>query len=258
MKNHLCISGVQFDIAWENKGANFRKIETFLKDLPPDTDILLLPEMFNTGFSMNVEYMAETMNGETIQWMRQISCERKIVIAGSLMIKEGSSYFNRLVWVQPDNDIFIYDKRHLIGISGEDKHFTIGKLRQIIDYHGWKILLSICYDLRFPVWMKNRSDYDLIINVASWPSVRSSHWNAFLKSRAIENQAYLVGINRIGNDGNSATYDGDSSIYDFNGQLMSYSSNIESTVNATLSYSSLTEYRMKYPFLKDSDQFFIK
>jgi predicted amidohydrolase len=253
----LMISGLQFDIAWEKKDQNIYKIGELLESIPDGTDIVVLPEMFTTGFSMNASMLAETMDGNTIQWMKSTAKKKKTVITGSLIIVENRNFRNRLVWVTPEGEISHYDKRHSFGLAGETRYYKNGDEPKIFSYKNWKIFTSICYDLRFPVWMKNRYDYHLILNVANWPDTRSAHWNSFLTARAIENQSYLIAVNRTGTDAEGRNYSGDSSIVDYDGNILTKSANIESVINAKLSMEKLMEYRNRFPFLKDQDKYII-
>ena len=251
--NNIVISGIQFDIVWEDKNANLKKLESFIQDVPSGSDIVLLPEMFTTGFSMNSGKLAEAMTGKSVSWMKAMARSLDKVIAGSLIIHDDNKYRNRFLWVEPDGNIHYYDKKHSFNPGGEGEFYTNGNERKIFDYNGWKIFPSICYDLRFPTWLKNNLGYDILINVASWPMIRSGHWKTFLRSRAIENQSYVAGINRIGIDGRDITYSGDSGIYDYNGDLLAGLGNIEGIITASFSKTKQEEYRNKYPFLEDMD-----
>jgi len=249
----LIISGIQFDIVWEDKKANFKKLESLLRDVPGDTDIILFPEMFTTGFTMNAANLAETMEGETVSWMRRIAREKNSVVAGSIIVKEGKNHFNRFIWVQPDSTVLFYDKKHLFSPGGERKYYGSGTKRVVIEYQGWKIFPSVCYDLRFPCWLKNDLDYDVLINVANWPAIRAKHWDTFLRSRAIENQAYAIGINRTGVDGRNIEYSGDSASYNYDGNTVIKAGNIETVVTAKFNKARLDKFRSRFPFLKDMD-----
>jgi len=251
----LTISGLQYDIAWENKQANIDKIESMLKDVPASAEIVLLPEMFTTGFSMNVLELAEAMDGNTVDWMKKTAKDLNKIIAGSIIIKEGKDYRNRFLWIEPDGNIQFYDKRHSFGLGDEDRFFTNGNKRVIIKYKDWKIFPIICYDLRFPAWIKNKFEYDLIINVANWPSVRAIHWSTFLKARAVENQSYIFGLNRVGIDAKNRHYSGDSSVIDYNGSTLNYLGETEGIISTSLSKEKLDIFRKDYPFLKDQDRF---
>ncbi len=254
MINNIIISGIQFDIVWEDKKANFKKLEYLISDISSDTDVIFLPEMFTTGFSMNSKKLAETMKGNSVSWMKNISRSLNKVIAGSLIIYDGEEYRNRFIWVDSGGEINFYDKKYLFTPGGEAKFYKNGEERKVFEYKGWRIFPSICYDLRFPEWLKNDINYDIIINVASWPQIRAKHWKTFLRSRAIENQSYFAGINRIGVDGRNITYSGDSSIYDFDGNLLAELGNIEGIVNAVFSKDKLMDYRKQFPFLKDKEK----
>lgn len=251
----LNISGIQYDINWENREANIEKVEELLVDIPKETDVVLLPEMFTSGFSMNVKELAETMKGNTVDWMLKTAKSLNSVVAGSIIIKENDNFRNRFLWVEPNGEIQYYDKRHSFGLGDEDQYFTSGSIRKIIEYKGWKIFPIICYDLRFPEWIKNNLNYDLIINVANWPSVRAEHWKTFLKSRAIENQSYVFGLNRVGVDALKRHYSGDSAIVDFNGNILDSQNETTGIISASLSKTKLKEFRTNFPFLKDQDQF---
>lgn len=252
---NLTVSGLQYDIVWENKDANINKIEKLLKDVPSQSEIVLLPEMFTTGFSMNTIEMGESMDGLTLNWMKFKAKGINKVIAGSLIIKEDNKYKNRFLFVEPNGNVQYYDKRHSFGLGDEDKYFSIGNERVVIEYKGWKIFPTICYDLRFPEWIKNNLNYDIIFNVANWPNVRAEHWKTFLQSRAVENQSYVFGLNRIGTDEKNRHYSGDSSIFDFDGNILTQFGEIEGVLTATFSKTKLKEYRENYPFLKDQDKY---
>ena len=247
----LTISGIQFDIVWEDKDANFHKLESILRDIPSGTDIVVLPEMFTTGFTMNSIKLAETMQGKSISRMKTIAKSLGKVIAGSLIIYDKGKYKNRFVWIEPDGNLCYYDKKHLFTPGGEREFYFPGNKRKIIEYKGWKIFPSICYDLRFPKWLQNDLNYDILINVASWPKIRSEHWKTFLRSRAIENQAYSIGINRTGIDGRDIAYSGDSTVYDYDGNMLSALGNTEGVITSTFLQTNLQKYRNQYPFLKD-------
>lgn len=251
--DNIVISGIQFDIVWEDKNANLKKLESFIQDIPSGSDIILLPEMFTTGFSMNSGKLAETMTGKSVSWMKEIAKSLNKVIAGSLIIHDDNKFRNRFLWVEPEGNIHFYDKKHSFNPGGEGEFYTNGDERKIINYNGWKIFPSVCYDLRFPSWLKNDLGYDILINVASWPKIRATHWKTFLRSRAIENQSYVAGINRIGKDGRDITYSGDSAMYNYNGDLLTSLGNIEGIITASFSKPELEEYRKKYPFLGDME-----
>lgn len=251
----LNVSGLQFDIAWEDKDRNIFRIEEIINSIDDNCDVIVLPEMFTTGFSMNANNLAETMEGDTIKWMLNTAKQKDSVITGSLIIKENNYFRNRLLWINPNGEISYYDKRHSFGLAGENKYFKNGNDTVIFTYKNWRIFASICYDLRFPEWLKNRFDYHVLLNVANWPGTRAKHWNSFVNARAIENQSYVIAVNRIGTDGEGRTYSGDSSIIDYDGNVLNKASNTEIIINAKLSMQILLDFRTKFPFLKDQDKF---
>jgi predicted amidohydrolase len=217
-----------------------------------NTHIFVLPEMFNSGFTMQAAEFAEEMNGDTITWMRDLANSKNAVIAGSLIIKENNQYFNRFVWMQPNGICISYDKKHLFGMADEPKNYSAGAQHCLIEYLGWKIKPIVCYDLRFPTWCRNTTDYDVLLVVANWPSKRITHWDALLKARAIENQCYVVACNRVGLDANEIEHNGHSAIFDPHGEEL-YFTDEASIENIDLSKSHLQLLRRKYPFLRDRD-----
>lgn len=255
----LSVSIIQTDVAWENKRLNLEKLHEKIKALPP-TDLVLLPEMFSTGFSMNPEYLAETMEGDTVQWMRNVAAEFRIVLIGSLIITEGGKYFNRLICMLPGGDLGYYDKRHLFAFAGENEQYTPGYERLIASVKGWRINFLICYDLRFPVWARQQAtddapEYDVLIYVANWPERRSHAWKSLLVARAIENQCYCIGVNRVGRDGNDIMHSGDSMIVEPAGEIIWQKEFEEDTCTITLFKDELQRFREKFPFWKDADRF---
>ena len=253
MKNKLKIVGLNFDISWKNKVRNFAQISDYLKDA--SADIFLLPEMFSTGFYMKPAEIADREE-ETLQWMKNFAAERNTAVAGSASVCENGKYFNRFYFVLPEGNYHQYDKRHLFSFSGEDKEYTAGRERTIVEYKGWRILLQVCYDLRFPVFSRNKEDYDAILYVANWPGSRIDAWNSLLKARAIENQAYVFGLNRIGTDGNNLHYPESSACFAADGSIISKTHG--NLVAAELSGEKLTEFRRKFRFLQDRDDFEIR
>ncbi len=251
----LRISIFQVDLVWENPEANKKKLSRYLADIATRSDAALFPEMFTSGFTMKAEKLAEKMDGESIAWMREEAAKNKLAMAGSLIIEENGQYYNRFVWVSPDGSLNHYDKRHLFSLSEEPRVFTPGKSRQVIDYLGWKIFPQVCYDLRFPVWARNDKGYDIYLNVANWPVMRSAAWNTLLQARAIENQAYAIGVNRFGKDGHEIYHAGDSSVIDPLGRVMIKISDEENVKTVTLKKAELSEIRRKLPFLNDRDNF---
>jgi omega-amidase len=255
----LTITTIQTNLQWENKTANLQLLKEKINSINEKTEIIVLPEMFTTGFTMQPQMFAETMDGETIEWMREIATINKVIITGSIIIKENDAYYNRLIWMLPNGELGYYDKRHLFAYGEEDKHYTPGKKRLIASVKGWKINLQVCYDLRFPVWARQQSEaeYDVLIYVANWPERRIRAWKTLLCARAIENQCYVVGVNRIGNDGNNIYHSGDSLIIDPLGEVLYHMTDVEDIFTITLEKEKLNEIRTRFPFGKDSDQFTI-
>jgi omega-amidase len=250
------ITIVQPDTIWEDKKANFIRIGQMLENLPGSTDIIVLPEMFNTGFSLDAEELSEKPGEETFKWMNDQSAASSSAICGSYIIRSGSDYYNRFLFVSPEQMHEQYDKRHLFGMAGENRIFTAGKSRKVFEYMGFRILPIICYDLRFPVWIRNRGDYDLIICVASWPDTRREAWNSLLKARAIENQCYVAGVNRAGRDGEGLSYAGDSVVLDPLGKVIAKINEYEEGMaTAEISLKQLREFRERFPVWQDSDNF---
>ncbi|MDP2337818.1 MAG: amidohydrolase [Bacteroidota bacterium] len=246
----------QLDLVWENPAANRGKIDEWLQKADKNTDVVFLPEMFTTGFTMNAPDLAEPMDGETIQWMKNRSLEHQFALCGSLIIYENGMYFNRLIFAEPSGAIHFYNKRHLFTMGGEESHFQKGTERLIITYKGWRICPLICYDLRFPVWARNRNEYDILVYSANWPQARTEVWNTLLKARAIENQAYVVGANRVGVDGNIISYSGNSQLIDPKGNILSaIGDHLKGIVSARFLYSELMKFRTDFPVLNDADLF---
>jgi predicted amidohydrolase len=244
---------IQSDIIWEDRISNLKKYQEKLNQIE-STDLIILPEMFTTGFSMSPKDISENMNGETIQWMKQNANKMNSAISGSIIIEEDGKYFNRFIWVNPDGSIHHYDKRHLFSFAGENENYTAGNEKIIIEYKGWKICPLICYDLRFPVWSRNSEDYDLLIYVANWPDKRKSAWKSLLTARAIENQCYVIGVNRVGKDSKNY-YSGDSSLINALGETLYTNSHIEEIYSNTISKYDLNKVRTQLPFLNDKDNF---
>jgi len=258
----LTITTIQSNLLWEEKATNLRMLEQKIASIQEKTEIVVLPEMFNTGFSMRPEALAETMEGETVEWMKRVSSENGIVLTGSLMIEEAGNYYNRLVWMLPNGQHGHYDKRHLFAFGEEDKHYSRGNKRLIASVKGWKINLQVCYDLRFPVWARQQhteagAEYDLLIYVANWPERRSHAWKTLLCARAIENQCYVIGVNRVGKDGNDIYHSGNTLIIDPLGEVLYHMADEEDVFTITLQKERLEEVRSKFPFLRDGDGFVI-
>ncbi len=249
------ISIVQTPLYWESVEKNLSNIDSKINALT-NTDIILLPEMFNTGFSPKFIYLAEGMNGRTVSWMKEIALQKQCAIAGSLMIKEEEKYYNRLIWVSKNGDILHYDKRHLFSLVKENEMISKGKERLIIEINGWKICPLICYDLRFPVFSRNTIDYDILIYLANWPIKRIDAWDTLLKARAIENQCYTIGVNRVGDDGNGVRFNGHSQVFDaFGKALLPLNHNKDAILQIQISIDELRITREKMNFLQDRDYF---
>ena len=262
----LTITTIQTNLHWENKEANLSLLEDRIRNISDLTEIVILPEMFNTGFSMRPEVLAETMTGETILWMTEVAARYRVILAGSVIIEEDGKYYNRLVWMQPNGQYGYYDKRHLFAFAGEDQLYTAGNKRMIASVKGWKINLQICYDLRFPVWARQQGvqtstdgeekpEYDLLIYVANWPERRSHAWKTLLCARAIENQCYAIGVNRVGKDGNDIYHSGNSMVIDPLGEVLYHMADEEDTFTITLQKEQIETVRTKFPFWKDADEF---
>jgi omega-amidase len=256
----LSLSLVQTALVWEDKAANLRHLETELALLKGKTQVVILPELFSTGFSMQTEALAEPMDGPTVQWMRVMAQQLQLIITGSVMIKEEGHCYNRLLWVLPSGELGYYDKRHLFAFAGEDRHYRRGTKRLISSVNGFKINLQICYDLRFPVWSRQHAtngvpEYDLLIYVANWPERRRLAWMSLLQARAIENQCYVIGVNRIGEDGHQIYHSGDSMVIDPLGEILFTKKDEPCVHTVTISKEQLQSYRQQFPFLRDGDAF---
>lgn len=258
----LTITLIQSDLYWENKEANLLHFEKQIHGIKQATQVVVLPEMFSTGFSMQPAQLAEKMDGNTVLWMKKMASEKKIIVTGSVIIEEEGCYYNRLLWVLPNGHIGYYDKRHRFAFAGEDQHYTAGNKRLITSVNGWKINLQICYDLRFPVWARQQTtdglEYDLLIYVANWPARRSHAWKQLLIARAIENQCYVIGVNRVGEDGHGIEHSGDSMLVDPLGEVIYTKSNGADIFTHTLDKENLETIRERFPFWKDADQFIIQ
>lgn len=251
---NLTVTFIQTELVWESIKANLEMLDKKIDGIVNPTDLILLPEMFSTGFSMSPEGLAETMQGSAVTWMKKKAKEKSADIAGSLMIQEEGHYFNRLIWAKPDDRVLTYDKRHLFRMTGEEKIYSPGNQLLTVELKGWRIRPFICYDLRFPAWMRNSDNpYDLAIVTANWPASREIHWQTLLRARAIENQSYIIGVNRIGVDGNQIEYNGYSCVIDYKGNIFFQEVGQENTQTASLSLTTLRNYRESLPFWKDRD-----
>ncbi len=252
----LKITLLQAYLFWENIDKNLQNIGLKLSGIREKTDLIILPEMFTTGFTMNAPQLAEDMEGKTMNWLKTMAHKYNAVITGSFIAKEENKFFNRLVWMNPDGTYNYYDKRHLFGMAKEDDVYTAGKKRLIVELKGWKIMPLICYDLRFPVWMRNTGDdYDLAILIANWPERRAHHWRTLIPARAVENQSFVIAVNRIGHDGNEIYHCGDSTCIDPNGVVVYQERDIEDLYTFTINKEDVTKTRKMHPFLKDADHF---
>lgn len=258
----LSVTLIQTNLHWEDKKANLLAFEEKIRPLKGQTQLVILPEMFSTGFSMKPQELAEGMNGESVNWMKKVASENQLILTGSLIIEEGGCFFNRLIWMLPNGEYGTYDKRHLFGYAGEDKQYAAGSKRLIASVNGWKINLQVCYDLRFPVWARQQSqpagpEYDLLVYVANWPERRRHAWMTLLQARAIENQCYVIGVNRVGDDGNKIYHSGDSMLINPMGEALYTKKDQEDVYTAILDPAHLQQVRNSLPFLKDADRFVI-
>jgi omega-amidase len=256
---NLKVTVFQAYLFWENIDKNLQNISLRLSGgVREKTDLIVLPEMFNTGFTMKAEELAEEMDGKTMQWLTKTAESYDCVITGSLIIKENGNFYNRMIWMLPSGDYQFYDKHHLFSMGEEDKHFTAGQKPLIVELKGWKIRLAICYDLRFPVWLRNKdSEYDILLLIASWPDKRSSHWRTLIHARSIENQSYVIAVNRVGHDGNQVYHSGHSMCIDPYGNTVYYKPEDEDLYTFSINYPDLEKTRRQFPFLKDADNYTI-
>ncbi len=256
MENELNVVGIQTDLFWENPSRNLAYFEERINNLPKNTDLVVLPEMFTTGFTMNPEKVAEKLDGTSVCWMQKIAIKNKIALTGSLVIQENNKYYNELVFVHPTGKIETYIKRHSFTLAGEDEVYTSGKEKLIITYKNWRICPLICYDLRFPVWARNIENYDFLIFMANWPVKRIKAWETLLKARSIENMCYTIGVNRTGIDAHKYSYSGNSLIIDYLGEEISnLPKNEIGIISATFNRKNQDKIRTKLGFLNDMDSF---
>jgi len=254
--DNLKITLFQGYLFWEKTDKNLQNIALRLSGIREKTDLIILPEMFNTGFTMNAAELGEPMNGKTMQWMHKIAVQYDCVVTGSLIITEKGKHYNRLVWMRPNGSFKCYDKRHLFALGKEHETYTAGNKKLIVELKGWKICPVICYDLRFPVWLRNVNEaYDLLLIVANWPERRALHWRTLIPARAVENQSYVIGVNRVGHDGNEIYHSGDSTCIDPNGNVVYYKRDEEDVYTFSIIGDEVTKTRRAFPFLKDADKF---
>ncbi|WP_445383881.1 amidohydrolase [Robiginitalea sp. IMCC44478] len=254
---NLDIALVQTELSWEQPELNLKRFEKIVSTLTAPLDLLVLPEMFTSGFTMEPGNIPDSAGPQTLEWMQNQASSLNAAVVGSVVYREQAGYFNRLIFMEPDGNYHTYDKRHTFTLAGEDKVYQKGKAKTVISFRGWKICPLICYDLRFPVWSRNTEGYDLLLYVANWPAPRIAAWDTLLKARAIENMSYVAGVNRIGTDGNGLEYTGHSAAYDCLGHPLAYSEKDE-ILRVSLSKNSLEETRNKLRFLEDRDSFSLK
>ena len=252
------IALIQSDLYWEDVFKNRKSFESKINQIDSSVNLVVLPEMFSTGFTMNAPEVAETMEGETVLWLQSLAKQKNFAITGSLIILENEKYYNRMLFVFPSGKIEYYDKRHLFSLAGEDQFYTSGKEKVIVEYLDWKICLQVCYDLRFPVFARNVENYNLLLYVANWPKVRTNAWDTLLKARAIENLSYVAGVNRVGLDVNNYEHVGHSQVIDFLGNFILEPQETESVFIVELDKKAMIETRKKLDFLNDKDIFEIK
>jgi len=253
------ITLLQTELHWQDPVANRAMLEETIFTLPEPTDLIVLPEMFTTGFTMDARAVAEPMNLTTFKWLKQMAAQTNAVVTGSYVVQENGMFYNRLIWMEPDGQFAHYDKRHLFRMAGEDKTYSAGTSRLIREWRGWRICPLVCYDLRFPVWSRNKQitpgqlDYDLLLYLANWPAPRQTAWDTLLQARAIENLSYVAGVNRVGTDGNNHPYGGGSALIDFKGDVLFRQYDTEAVYQQTLSIDDLHAFRAKFPAYLDAD-----
>ena len=252
----LRVAMIQTDLQWENVKGNLEYLSAKIVLYRNKADIVLLPELFSTGFTMSTSEFAEDMDGSSVQWMKSQAASVNAVIGGSIIVEEQGNYMNRFLWVSPEGKLTYYDKKHLFRMGGENKNYTAGNNIKVVELNGWRIRLNICYDLRFPVWSRNTGDYDVLVNIANWPESRRMVWKTLLQARAIENHCYVIGLNRIGRDGNGITYSGDSMAIEYKGNLLkTFPAHKELGSVIELDLEALQYFREKFPVHLDSDPF---
>jgi predicted amidohydrolase len=252
---NLKIACIQTTLFWENAEANRQHFAEKIRSIQGHIDLIVLPEMFTTGFSMQPDSLSESMSGTTMEWMQVIAQKSNAALTGSVIIREGEHFYNRMIWMMPDGSLEYYDKRHLFSLAGEHERYTAGNKLKIVSYKNWRIALFVCYDLRFPVWSRNVDAYDCALYVANWPKPRVHAWSALLQARAIENQCYVVGVNRVGTDGNGHEYTGQSAVIDMQGNDLTHAADRDDIVFSELSKEQLSQFRSKFPFYLDADEY---
>jgi predicted amidohydrolase len=251
----LTLSLIQTATLWHDPAANRAMFDAYLAQVPAGAQLVVLPEMFSTGFTMASAAVAEPMSGPTVAWMCSRATASGKVLCGSVVIEENGTCYNRFLWVAPEGQITSYDKRHRFRMAGEHEHYGAGQRRCVVTLGAWRILPLVCYDLRFPVWLRNRGDYDLLLAVANWPALRQTAWNALLRARAIENLAYAAGVNVVGTDGNGVHYTGGSAVYDSEGRVLSEAGSDAGVFTVTLNRTALEAHRQQFPAWQDADAF---
>lgn len=251
----LTVALVQAELFWQQAGANREHFEQLLAHCYEALDLIVLPEMFNTGFSNAATRVAEAMNGPSVSWMRQLAENRQCAVCGSLAITDSGTVYNRMVFAEPDGGLHYYDKRHLFRMANEQERYGAGKSRVVVNFRSWRICLQVCYDLRFPVWSRNCNDYDMLVYVANWPRQRRQHWRQLLIARAIENQVAVIGVNRVGKDGNDIEYSGDSLAVDARGEVLVDCRDIAGIQVARIDGEEQQRYRASFPAFLDADRF---
>ena len=251
----LTISLLQTDTVWHDPAANRARFDDLLAQVPAATGLVLLPEMFATGFTMDSAAVAETMQGDTVAWLQQRAADTGKVLCGSLVIHADGAYYNRFLCAQPDGTLATYDKRHRFRMAGEHEHYSAGGRKIVVHVRGWRVCPMVCYDLRFPVWFRNRGEYDLLVCVANWPAARREAWNTLLRARAIENQVYAAGVNIVGTDGNGVAYSGGSAVYAPDGLPLAEAFDTAQIVTCSIAWAPLAALREEFPVWQDADEF---
>jgi predicted amidohydrolase len=254
----LTITLLQAELDWHAPESNRGRFEQLIAASSDVSDLIILPEMFTTGFTMEASENAETMDGDTVAWMANVAGQEQVTLCGSIIIEVSGHFYNRLIWMPPDGQLASYDKRHLFRMADEHQHYTAGQQRTLVQLGEWRICPMVCYDLRFPAWSRGRNEFDLLIYVANWPSARRSAWRVLLPARAVENQCYVAGVNRVGEDGNGVAYAGDSMVADYLGSLVTDCENRPCSTTVSLDLDALIRYREKFPAFLDGDEFTIR